>query len=427
MDISPNNYRKIGTWTNGTYFNALSLEAQSKDRFKKFFGVECGFGDFVGVADTYFRSKSSNECFMGEFGKNPSESIQKYTETFKKVIRDLREYIDNDTSKTELGDYELLRVYEDKARDALAFLWTYLEISDIAEAYFIKSYPDLKFEDVTPSEKISSEKLHEEVSKASNGQDLETIRVKWDWYGINLMRAPGLSMDYLKEIQSRPYVKRDLKIPENAEVHALQDLMWLKFERIDIINYVLYAMRPLVQRLLSSKNIDLKYWEVLTPDELHTAIETGTLPAGVDDRYSKRIILIDNEVVRHGTNDEYEKLYDIFLNTKVERTNILKGRSACKGIVSGNIVCVYNPDEIIKVKDGDILVINETLVQQEPYLHKTKGMIVQMAGLLCHSAIFAREFKIPTVIGVSEALKILKDGDQVELDADNGVLRILNK
>ena len=46
-------------------------------------------------------------------------------------------------------------------------------------------------------------------------------------------------------------------------------------------------------------------------------------------------------------------------------------------------------------------------------------------GITCHAAIVARELKTPCVIGTKFATKVLKDGDIVEVDADNGVVKIL--
>lgn len=40
-----------------------------------------------------------------------------------------------------------------------------------------------------------------------------------------------------------------------------------------------------------------------------------------------------------------------------------------------------------------------------------------------HAAIIAREFGIPCIVGTGTATEILKNGMQIELDADRGVVR----
>ena len=50
-----------------------------------------------------------------------------------------------------------------------------------------------------------------------------------------------------------------------------------------------------------------------------------------------------------------------------------------------------------------------------------------MGGLLSHAAIVSREFGIPCIVGTGNATSILKDGDQVEVDATNGIVKITKK
>lgn len=62
------------------------------------------------------------------------------------------------------------------------------------------------------------------------------------------------------------------------------------------------------------------------------------------------------------------------------------------------------------------------------YIHlakKSAGIITDAGGILSHAAITARELKKPCIIGTKNATQILKDGDLVEVDAENGVVKIL--
>ncbi len=46
-----------------------------------------------------------------------------------------------------------------------------------------------------------------------------------------------------------------------------------------------------------------------------------------------------------------------------------------------------------------------------------------VGGITSHAAIVARELKKPCVVGTKIATQILRDGDLVEVDADEGVVR----
>jgi len=55
------------------------------------------------------------------------------------------------------------------------------------------------------------------------------------------------------------------------------------------------------------------------------------------------------------------------------------------------------------------------------------AIITDEGGITSHAAIMSREFKKPCIIGTKIATQVLKDGDLVEVDADNGVVRILER
>ena len=60
-------------------------------------------------------------------------------------------------------------------------------------------------------------------------------------------------------------------------------------------------------------------------------------------------------------------------------------------------------------------------------MKKASAIITDEGGIICHAAIASRELKKPCIIGTKIATKILKDGDLVEVDADNGIVGILGK
>ena len=53
------------------------------------------------------------------------------------------------------------------------------------------------------------------------------------------------------------------------------------------------------------------------------------------------------------------------------------------------------------------------------------GMIVERGSLLSHSAIVSREIGIPSVVSVPGVTAWLRDGDLVEIDGGQGIVRRL--
>lgn len=83
--------------------------------------------------------------------------------------------------------------------------------------------------------------------------------------------------------------------------------------------------------------------------------------------------------------------------------------------------------KIYKFPAGRILVAGQTMPQFMPAIRKAKAIITNEGGMLCHAAIVSRELKIPAIIGTKIATEVLKDGDEVELDLNNGLVKILKR
>ncbi|HEX8974466.1 MAG TPA: PEP/pyruvate-binding domain-containing protein [Patescibacteria group bacterium] len=118
-------------------------------------------------------------------------------------------------------------------------------------------------------------------------------------------------------------------------------------------------------------------------------------------------------------------------NLELERVNSdvnqLVGTSAFAGKVNGSVKIINGFDDLSKVGLGDVLVTQMTNPKYLPAVQKASAIVTDEGGLLCHAAIVARELKKPCIIGTKFATQVLKDGDLVEVDADNGIVRILEK
>ena len=130
------------------------------------------------------------------------------------------------------------------------------------------------------------------------------------------------------------------------------------------------------------------------------------------------------EILHMKFEDALKKLDDIVHRVKHEDKKELKGSPACKGFVSGKVRIVIDVKNAI-FKEGEILVTSMTRPEFVPLMKKAGGIITNEGGITSHAAIISRELGIPCIIGTKIATQILHDGDLVEVDADNGVVRIL--
>ncbi|MBI5036823.1 hypothetical protein HZC09_05775 [Candidatus Micrarchaeota archaeon] len=106
-----------------------------------------------------------------------------------------------------------------------------------------------------------------------------------------------------------------------------------------------------------------------------------------------------------------------------EASDVLKGSCACPGKASGIVRIINKAEEADKLKQGEILVSYATNPELVAAMRRAGAIVTDAGGLTCHAAIVSRELNIPCVIGTKHATKTLKDGDLVEVDATNGVVR----
>jgi pyruvate,water dikinase len=110
-----------------------------------------------------------------------------------------------------------------------------------------------------------------------------------------------------------------------------------------------------------------------------------------------------------------------------ENLGEIKGFIAYPGKVKGKVVIVNEKSDIHKMNEGDVLLSRMTTPQLMPAIYEAKGIITDEGGITCHAAIVAREMKKPCIIGTKIATRVLKDGDEVEVDANIGVVKIIKR
>ncbi len=112
-----------------------------------------------------------------------------------------------------------------------------------------------------------------------------------------------------------------------------------------------------------------------------------------------------------------------------KKVDLIKGVIANKGIYTGKVKIVRTlfsdkiTDELVKVEKGDVLVAETTGPEMIVACKKAGAIVTDEGGLTSHAAIVSRELGIPCIVGAKIATKVFKDGDNIEVDAKNGVIR----
>ena len=114
------------------------------------------------------------------------------------------------------------------------------------------------------------------------------------------------------------------------------------------------------------------------------------------------------------------------LNNEGDFKNIIKGISGNEGKALGRVCIINEIAEFSKLKEGDILVCRYTDPSWTPLFSIAAAVVSDTGGPLSHSAIVAREYNIPAVLGCGNASKILRDGQNVIVDGNKGIVQLKN-
>jgi pyruvate,water dikinase len=102
----------------------------------------------------------------------------------------------------------------------------------------------------------------------------------------------------------------------------------------------------------------------------------------------------------------------------------LTGQPAGPGIGQGRARVVVDPSSLFDFKSGEILVCDAIEPEMTFVVPLAAGIVERRGGMLIHGAIIAREYGIPCVTGVPDAISLIKTGDHVTVDGYLGIVII---
>jgi len=130
-------------------------------------------------------------------------------------------------------------------------------------------------------------------------------------------------------------------------------------------------------------------------------------------------VYYENRFIYGSEVDKYLKLWTEKAPALPAENNLklLEGMPACLGKtgnwVYGEVKIINSSADMVKMKDGDILVSIATTPDILPAMKKAAAIVTDHGGITCHAAIVSRELNIPCLIATKYATKVFKDGDKV--------------
>jgi pyruvate,water dikinase len=103
----------------------------------------------------------------------------------------------------------------------------------------------------------------------------------------------------------------------------------------------------------------------------------------------------------------------------------LVGLPVSAGTIEGRARVILEMAEA-DLEPGDILVTAYTDPSWTPLFVAISGLVTEVGGLMTHGAVIAREYGLPAVVGVEQATRLIRDGQQIRVHGTEGYLEILS-
>ena len=223
-------------------------------------------------------------------------------------------------------------------------------------------------------------------------------------------------------------VKKEYNIDDKTfslclETQKCMVLMDLKKE---VYSKAHYHVQFLIKEIGKRLGLSLTQTNYLTPEEVEKALNENKADKKLlDKRYKKSVYFAEGFGIWFLDKKEEKEVRKVL--EKKHEGNLLDGICGNPGYVKAKARVIVENKDFSKFQKGEILVTAYTTPDFVSIMKKASGIVTDTGGVTSHSTIIARELNIPCVVGTYHATKILKDGDLIEINADDGFVKKVKK
>ena len=107
--------------------------------------------------------------------------------------------------------------------------------------------------------------------------------------------------------------------------------------------------------------------------------------------------------------------------------DVVTGDPGARGVARGRARVLRDLHDAGNLRPGEVLVTTTTSQPWTPLFGIAAALVTDTGGVLSHSAVVAREYGLPAVVGTRVGTRRIRDGMLVEVDGDRGRVRIVQE
>lgn len=401
----------------------------------------------------------SKEFFKKDFLKEYKERDKEYGEKWIKICSSVKKIFSDEDKAKNINLRVIKNFLEYPAKDETYFyfalsVWAFeqkvIPIYESKLKQYFKQDFEQNWELITSQTELNNEqKLRKELivlKKRYKNElpkaELQKIQKKYRYLGIYSPEEYGFTdkdifsiykeidpdeINAIEEIEkNKDAFKKLIRKINNKEIleiiSQINYNVYFRTIRSEKLSYGFALTTPFYDYLADQLNFERKEIGNITKEEILNFLENKTIPP----RRKIHPGMLYSKGIGRELSDEEKELFKKEFRKKIS-VNQFSGQIANKGKVKGKAKIITSINELSKIDVGDILIAQFTRPEYMSAIKKAAALVTNDGGITCHAAIIARELRKPCLIGTKIATKALKDGDVVEVDANEGMVRILKK
>ncbi|MFA6391722.1 MAG: PEP-utilizing enzyme [Patescibacteria group bacterium] len=254
------------------------------------------------------------------------------------------------------------------------------------------------------------ESLHskEGLNKLINNSSPEKVKEDYNWA--------------LSQIKPEADFKRTI---EQARLHS-----YTRNRRVEAFFRADFGASFMYHEIARRNKFNEDWVMELSVEEMYGALDGKILPdkTEMQRRFTNYAMVVEDAKTKLVVDPKEIKKLEEKYSVEIVDSNELQGKMASLGgIIRGRAKICLDKKDIGKIERGDILVAQFTTPDFVPAMEKAAAIVADQGGLSSHAAIVSRELGVPCVIDTKNGTRIIKDNDLLEINAQTGLVKILER